>query len=298
MSVSCITSRNSSHILGTVSTLAKDCSHRLALRSFGVPFELSSNQAELMRDSFAYLPLECQPGVSSSGGKHYSLIHRCDSSASQETPYRLYRNRRLLFKCSDRHDLLERFGSVVSLHVAETSPRRTFVHAGVVGWGKTAILIPGRSRFGKTTLVAALVRAGAAYYSDEFAVVNRHGKVYPYPRHLQVRENGSSRQTPRSVEEFGGSNGTRPLPVGLVIVSRHQAGALWSPSELSPGIGLLKILDNTVSARRSPATALSSLKHVVSDARIVRGVRGEASAVVDWIAAHFGSPQVDGASTK
>jgi hypothetical protein len=204
----------------------------------------------------------------------------------------------LILKCSDRRDLLERFGSVVSLHVAETSPHRTFVHAGVVGWGKAAILIPGRSRFGKTTLVAALVRAGAAYYSDEFAVVNRHGKVYPYPRDLQVRENGSSRQTPRNVEELGGINGTRPLPVGLVIVSRHQAGALWSPRELSPGIGLLHILDNTVSARTSPATVLSSLKHVVSDARIVRGVRGEASAVVDWIAAHFGSPQTAGASAK
>jgi hypothetical protein len=298
MSVSCIASRNSSHTLGTISTLAKDCSYRLALTSFGVPFELSSNQAELIRDSFAYLPLEYQPSVSSSAGTHYSLIHRSDSSASRETPYRLYRNRRLLFRCSDLHDLLERFGSVVSLHVAETSPRRTFVHAGVVGWGKAAILIPGRSRFGKTTLVAALVRAGASYYSDEFAVIDRDGKVYPYPRPLQVRENGSSRQTQRSVEEFGGIAGTRPLPVGLVMVSRHRAGALWSPRELSPGIGLLKILDNTVSARRSPAAALSSLKHVVSRARIVRGVRGEASEVVDWIAAHFGSPQTDGASAK
>jgi hypothetical protein len=298
MSVSYFTNGNSAHILGTIPTLAKDCSYRLALRSFGVPFDLSSNQAELIRDSFPYLPLECQPSVSSSAGTHYSLIRRSDSSASRETPYLLYRNRRLLFRCSDRQDLLERFGSVVSLHVAEASPHWTFVHAGVVGWGKAAILIPGRSRFGKTTLVAALVRAGAAYYSDEFAVVNRHGKVYPYPRHLQVRENGSSLQTPRSVEEFGGINGTRPLPVGLVIVSRHRAGALWNPRELSPGIGLLKILDNTVSARRSPAAALSSLKHVVSDARIMRGVRGEASAVVDWIAAHFGSPQADGASAK
>ena len=48
-----------------------------------------------------------------------------------------------------RRELLERFGSVVSLHVAEASPKRTFVHAGVVGWGRSAILIPGRSSLGR-----------------------------------------------------------------------------------------------------------------------------------------------------
>lgn len=159
------------------------------------------------------------------------------------------------------------------------------------GRGKTAVLIPGRSLWGKTTLVAELVRAGATYYSDKFAGIGRQGSVYPYARPLQIRENGSRRQTQRPVEEFGGIPGSRPLPVGLVIVTRYRPGAQWSPRQLSPGIGLLKILDNTISARKSPAVALSTLKQVVSDAVIVRGVRGEASQVVDWIAAHFGSPR-------
>jgi hypothetical protein len=268
-----------------------DSSHKLALVAFGVPFDLSSNQAELIQDAFAYLPLECRPGISHSAGAHYSLVSRSDSSASRETPYRLYRNRRLLFRCCERRELLEHFGSTVSLHVAEASARRTFVHAGVVGWGNVAVLIPGRSRWGKTTLVAELVRAGATYYSDEFAVISRRGKVYPYPRPLQVRENGSYRQTQRKVEEFGGTAGIEPLPVGLVIITRHRLAARWRPRQLSPGIGLLKILDNTISARRSPAVALSTLKQVVSDALIVSGARGEASQVVNWIAAHFGSPR-------
>jgi hypothetical protein len=308
VSVSGRTGRNSSQTLGTISTLAKefrptrpiheDSSYSLALTSFGVPFDLSSNQAELIQDAFAYLPLECQPSVSFSAGTHYSLVYRRDSSASQKTPYQIYRNRRLIFRCSDRRDLLERFGSFISLHVAEASPRRTFVHAGVVCWGITAVLIPGRSLWGKTTLVAELVRAGATYYSDEFAVIGRQGSVFPYARPLQVRENGSLLQTQRPVEEFGGIPGSQPLPVGLVIVTRYRPGAQWSPQQLSPGIGLLKILDNTVSARRSPAVALSTLKQVVSDALIVRGVRGEASQVVDWIAAHFGSPRAHGESAE
>ena len=41
----------------------------------------------------------------------------------------------------------------------------------IVTWGRgRAIVIPGRTFSGKSTLVAELVRAGATYYSDEYAV--------------------------------------------------------------------------------------------------------------------------------
>jgi hypothetical protein len=260
----------------------------LAFTSFGVHFELSASEPRLFREALTYLPLGSKPCVSVSAGPRYSLVRSSAASQSDKTTYRLYQDGRRLFTCADQRELLERFGSIVSLHVAEASLKRTFVHAGVVGWGRSAILIPGRSFSGKTSLVAALVRAGATYYSDEFAVVDKRGMVYPYARPLQVRENGSYRQTRCVVEEIGGVAGKRPLPVRLVIVSRYKPGARWAPRQLSPGIGLLKILDNTVSARRSPAIALSTLKQLVSDAVIVKGVRGEVAQVVDWIAARRG----------
>jgi hypothetical protein len=260
----------------------------LAFTSFGVHFELSAREPKLLQEALTYLPLESKRCVSVLVGPRYSLVRSSTASPSDKTTHRLYRDGRRLFTCADQRELLERFGSVVSLHVAEASLKRTFVHAGVVGWGRSAILIPGRSFSGKTSLVAALVRAGATYYSDEFAVVDKRGMVYPYARPLQVRENGSYRQTRRPVEEIGGVAGKRPLPVGLVIVGRYKPGAQWAPHRLSPGIGLLKILDNTVSARRSPAIALSTLKQLVSGAVIVKGIRGEVAQVVDWIAARCG----------
>ena len=55
-------------------------------------------------------------------------------------------------------------------------------HAGVVGWRGRAIVIPGRSHAGKSTLVAELVRRGAVYYCDEFAVLHETGRVHPYRR--------------------------------------------------------------------------------------------------------------------
>jgi hypothetical protein len=269
-----------------------------AFTSFGVRFELSASEPKLLQEALTYLPLGSKRCVGVLVGPRYSLVRSATTFQSDKTTHQLYRDGRRLFTCADQRELLERFGSLVSIHVAEASLKRTFVHAGVVGWGKSAILIPGRSFSGKTSLVAALVRAGATYYSDEFAVVDKRGMVYPYARPLQVRENGSYRQTRRAVEEIGGVAGKRPLPVGLVVVSRYKAGARWAPRQLSPGRGLLKILDNTVSARRSPAIALSTLQQLVSDAVIVKGVRGEVAQVVDWIAARCGLLHAPSESTK
>lgn len=266
--------------------------HHLTVRSFGVSFELSSNRPDLLREALEFLPLRSEPSDFGSPILRYSL-QGPDSSAG-DSPYRLRRDGRQLFTSMERQAFLERFHSIVSLDVAERSSRGTFVHSGVVGWSDFAILIPGRSFAGKSTLVAALIRAGASYYSDEFAVIDEQGRVHPYARPLQLREDG--RQTAYPVEKFGGKAATKPLPVKLVLVTRHKTGATWRPRQLSPGIGALKLLDNTVSARRSPAQALRTLKPVVEGAQILRSSRGEASQVVSWLTTHFGPPQPDSGS--
>ncbi len=257
------------------------------ISAFGVRFSVAASQAALLHEALLSLPLGCKTSFAVSDAPKYFLIYYAESRRNIRPGYRLDLDGRPLFRCADRAEFLERFRSVVALHVAEASPIRTFVHAGVVGWGDQAILIPGRSFSGKTTLVAELVRAGATYYSDEFAVLDSRGLVYPYAQPLQIRESGSYHQTQHPVETLGGTAGTQPLRVGMVVVSKYKLGAQWRPRPLSPGIGLLKLLDNTVSARRAPALALSTLKQAVSHATIVRGLRGEASQTVRWIAEHF-----------
>ena len=70
-----------------------------------------------------------------------------------------------------------------SLHlaVAEFSPEAVFLHAAVAVWNGAAILIPGRSHAGKSTLTKSLIDAGAVYYSDEFAPVLPNGFGNPLP---------------------------------------------------------------------------------------------------------------------
>jgi hypothetical protein len=119
------------------------------------------------------------------------------------------------------------------------------------------------------------VRNGATYYSDEYAVLDRRGRVHPYALPLSVREGSSDEPVRYDVEELGGVTGSKPLPVGLVVVSRYEEGARWRPRTLSPGRGLLALLASTVSARRQPKAAISTMNEVVRNAAVIKGVRGD-----------------------
>lgn len=190
----------------------------------------------------------------------------------------LYVNARRLARATDAREMFERFESELKLHVAERAPRRVFVHAGVVGWKGRAILLPGRSFSGKTTLVSELLRAGAEYYSDEYAVLDAAGRVHPYARPLAVRSEGARGGCERlPPEAFGGRGGARPLRVGLVVLTKYREGALWRPRAVSPGRAALELLENTVSARSRPAAALAALGRVTASARALKCPRGEAA---------------------
>lgn len=160
--------------------------------------------------------------------------------------------------------------------VAELAPHRIFVHAGVVGVGGAAVIIPGRSGVGKTTLVAALVRAGALYYSDEYAVLDKRGRVHPFAAPLQVREAIGLPQKKYPAEMLGGRVGAAPLPVGLVVAAAYEPGARWRPRHLSPAQGVLELLDNTLVARARPEQAMRTLEQAVAHALVLKGVRAEA----------------------
>jgi len=151
-----------------------------------------------------------------------------------------------------------------------------FIHAAAVAWHGKAIIVPGRTMSGKTSLAAEMVRAGATYYSDEYAVLDRHGRVHPYPSPLAIRTEGSNKQERRPVDQIGGEAGKRPLTVGLVVVTRYRAGASWRPVNLSPGPAALELLANTIPARRRPEVVIPTLQRVVVDATCLKGVRGEA----------------------
>jgi hypothetical protein len=152
----------------------------------------------------------------------------------------------------------------------------TFLHAGVVGWRGRAILVPGRSLSGKTTLVREMLRLGATYYSDEFAVVDNCGLVHPFARPLGIREDSSYAQAKYTAEMLGATSGVKPLPMGMAVICKFETGAPWHPTPLSQGQGTLELLANSVAVRSQPHQTLRRLQKLARQAVFVRGTRGEA----------------------
>jgi hypothetical protein len=211
----------------------------------------------------------------------YSLVVGGNGQNSHIRRYNvLYTGAARVARTMELDEVFETLESDLHFSIAFWARRRLFVHAGVVGWHEKAIVIPGRSLSGKTTLVEALVRAGATYYSDEYAVFDAHGRVHPYPKPLSIREEGSERPKLYPVESIGGCSGTKPLPVGLIVVTQYQSGARWRPRALSPGQAVLALLDNTVLARFKPEVALTTLQRAIARAFAFKGKRDQAEEVV------------------
>jgi hypothetical protein len=178
------------------------------------------------------------------------------------------------------------FDAHLRAYIALHSPDHIFVHAGVVGHQGRAIVIPGRSFSGKSTLVAELVRAGATYYSDEYAVLDENGLVHPYAKPLSIR--GKSNVGARhDVESLGGTAGTEPLPLGLIVFTEYLPDVTWEPKSLSSGESVLAMLANTVPAQERPEETMHALRAAVdgSGAIGLQGERGEAAEMVEQVLA-------------
>lgn len=207
-----------------------------------------------------------------------------------EGAFQLRLESQILQSSSSIADLLERLRSELHFQVARHARSGLFVHAGVVGWAGRAILIPGRSRTGKTSLVAALARAGADYYSDEYAVVDAEGRIHPYAKPLSVR--GDSDVAARhEIADLGFRTGSEPLWAGLIVSTSYQTEAGFRPRHGSPGQGLLHLIDNTIVVRERPRTAMEYLTPVARAAALVEGPRGDsddtAAYLLQWCADHW-----------
>ena len=166
--------------------------------------------------------------------------------------------------------------SDLELWIAEYARRQVFVHAGCVAVDGHAILLPGRSMSGKSSLTAALVRAGAEYYSDEYAVLDSQGLVRPYPRALSIRPHDGAPRHRVTAEELGGKRGRGPATVEVIAALRLDRDASWQTEAVTRGPAVLRLLDNTVAARSRPRAALSALESATQDACVLEGTRGDA----------------------
>ena len=165
----------------------------------------------------------------------------------------------------------DRVESDLGLFAAERLAERVAVHAALAIVEGAAILLPGRSFAGKTTLGLALAAAGATLASDEYALVDASsGLVTGWPRPARVREGVTgSRREPVAAS-------VDPTPVALVALLRFRDGAIFEVQPLSRADAVIAVLDETVCARSRPDLALDAAL-AVTTGTLLRGSRGEAA---------------------
>jgi hypothetical protein len=241
--------------------------------SYGLTLGIRTTDPRLRDELARRLPPGWAPARGRRVDRLYSLVGGGPVGARGLRRFHLlYVNEVRLARSLELADVLRAFEADLALYVAEHARGRVFLHAGVVGWRDRAIVIPGASMSGKSSLVAALLEAGATYYSDEYAVLDARGRVHAYPRAVGLRDGRPAPATARA-----GAAAPVPLPLGLVVVTRYRAGARWRPRRLSPARAGIAMLAHAVAARRRPAAALRVLGRALAGASALAGARGEAA---------------------
>jgi len=158
--------------------------------------------------------------------------------------------------------------------VIQSLTRLHAVHAGTVLWCGRALLVPGVSHAGKSSLVAELLRRGATYFSDEYALIDADGLVHPYPRPLLVR-NGCPEQLPVLPEECNALVGDAPAPIGWIFALQYLPDATWSVSPTSQSEALLNLLRNTPHVLADSPDMVGAFQRAVAGAACYAGQRAD-----------------------
>jgi hypothetical protein len=246
---------------------------------YGVSITLRASEPGGLEILLAGLPGRWKRTTNGRADRVYSLI----ADRQEGGLWALYRDDFELVRSRDIERVLEHLVGSAGFYFAEHSRPRTFIHAGAVAWEGQVILLPGRQSSGKTTLTAALVRAGATYLSDDYAPIDDQGRVHPSPRPLSVRRANGLPPLLTPVEALGGVQETHALPVSLVVFAPYTGARRWRPRRIPPGKGVLNLLAYTASAQTRPRLALERLGHVVTGVPVLRGGRGEADETAPLI---------------
>ena len=149
------------------------------------------------------------------------------------------------------------------------------VHAGAVLIGGRALIVPGSTHAGKSSLVAELLRRGASHFSDEYALIDEQGHTHSYPRPLLLR-NGRPLQSLVLPEELNASFATHSAPVGWVLGLDYAPDAAWDVHGISQGEAVMLLLRNTPHEMAHSPQMIDFFLRVAGNAVCLAGKRGDA----------------------
>ena len=146
------------------------------------------------------------------------------------------------------------------------------VHAGAVLINQKALLFPGSTHAGKSSLVAELLRRGASCFSDEYALIDSQGRVHSYPRPLLLR-NGCSQQSLVLPENLNATFATGAAPVGWILALDYVPGGAWDVQGMTQGEAVMLLLRNTPHEMAESPEMIDFFSRVAANAVCYSGKR-------------------------
>lgn len=260
------------------------------IESYGVKVRVASNDRRLLEDArrTARLALAGQVRFTEKTDTERGFTFCLERDADEELVFT--QGEEEIPWGTDHYGFLKFFNSRLRLTVGEHAKERVFIHAGVVAKNGKALVLPADSYNGKTTLVGELVKTGAEYYSDEYAVFDSEGLVHPFPRLLSYRRTNDDRfrEEQVTVASLGGTIGQGAIPVGAVVLTKYEAGAKWHPEVVeTKGQAVMECVPHTVPLRANPGFSLAVISKALENAVVVKSPRGEAAEFAKIILSFF-----------
>ena len=194
----------------------------------------------------------------------------------------------------------------ITQFLVRTLSNRVLLHAACVTRGGRAVVMPGESGRGKTTLSATLVRRGCGYLSEELTLVDLSSRtITPFPKAFSLKPPsfglleglvpdpagaGSEPIWHLDPEDLRpGSVATEAAPVDWVVFPFFEAGTDLRLEALTPGETTLGLFENMVNVARHKAAGLDVLIAIAMNAagyRLRFADPGRACDAIDTPTAH------------
>ncbi|MEZ5306964.1 MAG: hypothetical protein R2684_07455 [Pyrinomonadaceae bacterium] len=187
-----------------------------------------------------------------------------------------------VLKTSDKVGLVDYTLTKIRVIVAENAENCVFVHAGALEKNGGALLLPGNSFAGKTTLTVELLKRGFRYLSDEYGVIGPNGNVAAFAKPISLRDGGRT-QIDRTPEELGFDVSVGASHVGAVIFLNYEPNTTFYAQKISKGSAILSLLEHALPIRSRPEFTLKTLSAIPSSATFLNGKRGDAREAADQI---------------
>lgn len=239
-----------------------------------------------------------------------NVTFRIRQDDTDDRRIQLHRGETLLYDGDSPARLAIVLANTVTEQLASECSRGLLLHAAALGWRGRAVILPGRTGTGKTTLAAWLTKRGFDYLSDELVYLPEGDlTVQPFPRPLTVKTAGlplvrrlldldrHAAQTvvvpeatfiPPTLLGVGGP--ATDLPVGVTVAFQYEENAPFSLRPLSKAEAGLVLMGGLVNARNLPGHGFGAIAHLAREIPAWKVVYGDPSHVVEPMKALLDPP--------